>query len=149
MDDASQHTRSRAHMQVSLTRMYFNCTHGWVCQHTFCWTYNKACAPKLTHAHIVDTWWIFGPFGGQVDFVLHTLWVLRPCDPRKCDTTQATSATNKLTSMRGIIKKKKREKNGQADRLGCPPPPPPPPKRSGKCKNFSTSCHIWGYFAIL
>ena len=29
------------------------------------------------------------------------------------------------------------------------PPPPPPPKRSGKCKNFSTSCHIWGYFAIL
>ena len=29
------------------------------------------------------------------------------------------------------------------------PPPPPPPKRSGKCENFSTSCHIWGYFAIL
>ena len=26
---------------------------------------------------------------------------------------------------------------------------PPPPKRSGKCKKFSTSCHIWGYFAIL
>ena len=46
--------------------------------------------------------------------------------------------------------KKKREKSGQADRLGRPPtPPPPPPKRSGKCKNFSTSCHIWGYFAIL
>ena len=30
-----------------------------------------------------------------------------------------------------------------------PPPPLPPPKRSGKCKNFLTSCHIWGYFAIL
>ena len=44
--------------------------------------------------------------------------------------------------------KKKREKSGQADRLGWPPLPPPP-KRSGKCKNFSTSCHIWGYFAIL
>ena len=29
------------------------------------------------------------------------------------------------------------------------PPPPPPPKRSRKCEIFSTSCHIWGYFAIL
>ena len=28
-------------------------------------------------------------------------------------------------------------------------PPPPPPKRSGKCEKYSTSCHIWGYFAIL
>ena len=28
-------------------------------------------------------------------------------------------------------------------------PPPPPPKQSGKCEKFSTSCHIWGYFAIL
>ena len=22
-------------------------------------------------------------------------------------------------------------------------------KRSGKCENFSTRCHIWGYFAVL
>ena len=22
-------------------------------------------------------------------------------------------------------------------------------KRSGKCENFSTSCHIWGYFVVL
>ena len=43
-------------------------------------------------------------------------------------------------------RKKKLVKSGQADRLGCPPPPP---KRSGKCEKFSTSCHIWGYFAIL
>ena len=28
-------------------------------------------------------------------------------------------------------------------------PPSPPPKRSGKCENFSTSCHIWGYFVVL
>ena len=41
---------------------------------------------------------------------------------------------------------KKLVKSRQADRLGRPPPPP---KRSGKCKKFSTSCHIWGYFAIL
>ena len=42
--------------------------------------------------------------------------------------------------------KKKLGKSGQADRLGWPPPPP---KRSGKCENFSTSCHIWGYFVVL
>ena len=42
--------------------------------------------------------------------------------------------------------KKNREKSGQADRLGRPPLPLP---RSGKCEKFSTSCHIWGYFAIL
>ena len=45
--------------------------------------------------------------------------------------------------------KKKREKSGQADCLGRPRPLPPPPKRSRKCEKFSTSCHIWGYFAIL
>ena len=42
--------------------------------------------------------------------------------------------------------KKNLLKSGQADRLGRPPPPP---KQSGKCEKFSTSCHIWGYFAIL
>ena len=28
-------------------------------------------------------------------------------------------------------------------------PPSPLPKRSGKWQIFSTSCHIWGYFAVL
>ena len=47
-------------------------------------------------------------------------------------------------SPRGIIKKKTGKKlTAWVD------PSPPPPKQSGKCKNFSTSCHIWGYFAIL
>ena len=44
--------------------------------------------------------------------------------------------------------KKKTGKKRSGWPLGLTPPPPPP-KRSGKCKNFSTSCHIWGYFAIL
>jgi len=44
--------------------------------------------------------------------------------------------------------KKKTVKKRSGWPLGLTPPSPPP-KRSGKCENFSTSCHIWGYFVVL
>ena len=50
---------------------------------------------------------------------------------------------------KGRVQKKNCEKAVRLTAWVDPPPPPPPPKRSGKCKIFSTSCHIWGYFAIL
>lgn len=53
----------------------------------------------------------------------------------------------KLLCLREGFKKKTVKK-----RSGWPlglTPPSPPPKRSGKCENFSTSCHIWGYFVVL
>ena len=50
-----------------------------------------------------------------------------------------------LTLFRGIIKKKKREKSGQADRLGWPPPPLP---RSGQ-ENVKISRQVVIFGVIL
>ena len=85
------------------------------------------------------------PFGWLEMSWMHRRWpnlfllVLWPTNRRKDDNFFCTL-------LREGVKKTGKKRSGWP--LGSPPPPPPP-KQSGKCKKFSTSCHIWGYFAIL
>ena len=138
--------------------------------HLFCiavWP-NKLChrfMPFVLFIHLVHIGGADGDFSvrsfqlPRVIIYIESLWwaecssrgrgggaqIARQCLPSP--SQQHTSCCPHIITKREGVKKKNGKK---AVRLTAwVDPPPPPPKRSGKCKKFSTSCHIWGYFAIL
>ena len=85
-----------------------------------------------------------------IEQAVNICWMLN-CSEEKSITNENHGVFGKIVS--NEVSKGSHKKNWKkAVRLTAwvnPPSSPPPPKRSGKCEKFSTSCHIWGYFAIL